>query len=103
MMKRTFFFDVSSRKFLGLHRTVQLQLLSGQGIYFDYCDIEWFVLEINIDYSVIFEIATKNYISDSFVDYEDYSISSMGFLSTVADTRKINAKGQKGKMSEENS
>ena len=102
-MKRTFLGVSVIEGLRGRHRTVQLQLLSGQGIYFDYCDIEWFVLEINIDYSVIFEIATKNYISDSFVDYEDYSISSMGFLSTVADTRKINAKGQKGKMSEENS
>ena len=32
---------------IGLHRTIQLQLLQHyyQGIDLDYCDIEWFVLE----------------------------------------------------------
>ena len=49
----------------------------------DYCDIEWFALETNRDHSVIFEIATKYYISDSFADYEHYSIFSKGFLFTV--------------------
>ena len=33
--------------------------------------------------SVIFEIASKYCISDSFIDYEGYSISSKGFLPTV--------------------
>ena len=69
---------------VGLHRTVQPQLL--QGIDLDYCDIEWFALEMNRDHSVIFEIAPKYCISDSFVDYEGYSISSKGFFSTVVDT-----------------
>ena len=32
-----------------------------------------------------FEIVPKYCISDSFVDYEGYSISSMGFLPTVVD------------------
>ena len=32
-----------------------------------------------------FAIALKYYISDSFVDYEGYSISSKGFLSIVVD------------------
>ena len=40
-------------------------------------------LEMNRDHSVIFEIASKYCISDSFVDCEDYSISSKGFLSTA--------------------
>ena len=40
---------------------------------------------MNRDHSVIFEIAPKYYISDSFVDYEGYPISSMGFLPTVVD------------------
>ena len=31
------------------------------------CDIEWFALEMNRDHSVIFEIASKYCISDSFV------------------------------------
>ena len=37
----------------------------------------------NRDHSVIFEIAPKYCISDSFVNYEGYSISSKGFLLTV--------------------
>ena len=57
----------------------------------DYCDIEWFALEINHDHSVIFEIffAPKYCILDSFVDYEGYSISSKGFLPTVVDMMVI--------------
>ena len=72
---------------VGLHRTVQLQLLqrTGWGIDLDYCDIEWFALEMNRDHSVVFEIASKYCISDSFVDHDDYSISSEGFLPTVVD------------------
>ena len=38
---------------------------------------------MNRDYSVVFDIASKYCISDSFVDYEAYSISSKGFLPTV--------------------
>ena len=72
---------------VGLHRTIQLQLLqhSGWDIGLDYCDIEWFALEMNRDHSVVFEIAPEYCISDSFVDYEGYSISSKGFLPTVVD------------------
>ena len=33
--------------------------ISGWGIDLDYCDIEWFALEMNRDHSVIFEIAPK--------------------------------------------
>ena len=53
---------------VGLHRTVQLQLLSvtGQGIDLDYCDIEWFVLETNRDHSVVFEVASEYCISNSY-------------------------------------
>ena len=52
---------------VGLHRTIQLQLLQHYwlGINLDYCDTEWFALETNRDHSVIFEIAPKYYISDS--------------------------------------
>ena len=68
-------------------RTVQLQLLgiSGWSIDLDYCDIEWFALETKRDHPVIFEIAPKNCISESFVDCEAYSISSKGFLHIVVD------------------
>ena len=59
--------------------------ITGWGIDLDYCDIEWFVLETNRDHSVVFEIASKYCISDSFVDHDGYSISSKGFLPTVVD------------------
>ena len=55
----------------------------------DYCDTEWFALEMNRDHSVIFEIASKYCISDSFVDYDGYSISSQGILPTVVDIMVI--------------
>ena len=58
---------------------------SGWGIDLDYYDVEWFALEMNQDHSVIFEVAPKYCISDSFVDYEGYSISSKGFLPTAVD------------------
>ena len=52
-----------------LHRTVQLRFFSitDQGIDLDYCDIEWFALETNRNHSVVFEIASKYCILDSFV------------------------------------
>ena len=76
---------------VGLHRTVQIQLLYHywSGIDLDYCDIEWFTLETNINHSVIFEIAPKYCISDSFLEYECYSIPSKGFLPTVVDIMVI--------------
>ena len=55
----------------------------------DYCDTEWFALEMNRDLSVIFEIASKYCISDSFVDHDGYSISSEGFLPSVVDIMVI--------------
>ena len=72
---------------VALHRTFQLQLL--QHYWLDYCDIEWFALETNRAHSVIFETASKYCISDSFVDHDDYSISSKGFLPTVVDIMVI--------------
>ena len=76
---------------VGLHRTVQLQLLKRYwlGIDLDYCDIEWFALETNRDHSVVFEIASKYCISDSFIDHDGYSISSKAFLPTVVDIMVI--------------
>ena len=75
----------------GLHRTIQLQLLQCYwlGIDLDYCDIEWFALEMNRDHSVVFEIASKYCISDSSIDHDGYSISSKGFLPTVVDIMGI--------------
>ena len=40
-------------------------------------------------HSVIFEIASKYCISDSFIDYDGYSISSKGFSPTVVDIMVI--------------
>ena len=74
---------------VGLHRTVQLLQLTGWSIDLDYCDIEWFALETNRDHSVIFEIASKYCISDSFADHDGYSISSEGFLPAVVDIMVI--------------
>ena len=62
---------------------------SGQGIDLDYHGIEWFALETNRDHSVLFEIASRYCISDSFVDSHGYSISSKGFLPTVVDVMVI--------------
>ena len=75
MMKRTSFFFFS---FGGSsRRSCRLD------IDLDYCDIEWFALEMNRDHFVVFEIASMYCISDSFVDYDGYSISPQGFLPTV--------------------
>ena len=60
-----------------------------QGINLDYRDIEWFALEMNRDHSVLFDIASKYCILDSFVDYDGYCISYKGFLSTVVDIMVI--------------
>ena len=54
-----------------------------------YCDIEWFALEIKGDHSVFYEIVPKYFLSDSFVDYEGYSISSKGISPTVVDVMVI--------------
>ena len=56
--------------------------ITGWGIDLDYCDIEWFALEMNRDDSVVFEVASKDCILASFVDHDGYSISSKGFLPT---------------------
>ena len=62
MMKKTSFFlfsyfGVSSRscRFSENHST-SASLALVVGAYLDYCDIEWFALEMNRDHSVIFEM-----------------------------------------------
>ena len=77
---------------VGVHRTIQLQLLQhywlghrlGAVYYFN-----WFALEANRDHSAILKMASKYWISDSFVDYYAYSISFNGFLPTVVDIMVI--------------
>ena len=90
ILKKSSFFGVSFRRFCrAFIELVNFSFfsISGWGIDFDYCDVEWFALDTNQDHSVIFEIVPKYCISDYFVDYEVYSISSKGFLPTVVDTK----------------
>ena len=70
-----------------LHRIIQLQPFQHYwlGHRLGLLWYQWFALEMNRGHSVVFEIEPKNCISDSFVDYEGYSISSKGFLSTEVD------------------
>ena len=63
--------------------------ISGWGIDLDYCDIEWFALEMNRDHFVVYETASKYCISDFFVDHDGYSVSSKGLLPTVVDIMVI--------------
>ena len=87
-----FFFGVSARRSCSSsqnHSTLASSALVVGGIDLDYCDTEWFVLEMNQDHSVVFEIAPRHFISDAFVDYEGYFISSKGFLPTVVDIMVI--------------
>ena len=76
---------------VGLHKTVQLQLLQPYwlGHRLGLLNIKYFALEMNRGLPVIFEIAPKYCILDSFVDCEGYSISSKGFLPTVVDIMVI--------------
>ena len=91
IMKRTSFLGVSSKRFLGIHRNVPLQLLQhywwrhrlGLPWY-------WMVWLGNEQRSFfVFEIASKYCILDSFVDHDGYSISSKGFLPTVVNIMVI--------------
>ena len=78
-MKWTFLLGVSSRRSSRSsqnHSTSAPPALVVGGIDLDYCDNEWFALEMNRDHSVIFETASKYCILDSFVDCDGYSISS---------------------------
>ena len=63
--------------------------ITGQGIDLDSCDIKLFALERNRDHPVVFEIASRYCISDSYFDYDCYSISSKGFLPKVVDIMVI--------------
>ena len=95
MVKRTsffFFFLVLVLKgHVCLHRTGQLQLLwhwrLGHRLGLLWC---WLVCLGNKPWSsIVFEIAPKYCISDSFADYKEYSISSKGFLPIVVNIMVI--------------
>ena len=89
--KDIFFWVLVLQGLVGLHSTVQLQLLQRYwlGHRLDDRDIEWFALEMNRNHFVVFEIASKYCISDSFADHDGYSISSEGFLPAVVDIMVI--------------
>ena len=87
-MKRTSFGVLVLKGLVGLHRTIQLQLLQHYWLGHNH-GIEWFALETNRDHSVVFEIASMYCISDSFVDHGGYSISPNGFLPTIVDIMVI--------------
>ena len=94
MMKRTSFLGISLEGLVGLHRTINFTFFSitGWGIDLDNCDNEWYVLQRYRDHSVLFEITSKYCISDSFVDHDDYSISSEGFLPAIVAIMVISVK-----------
>ena len=86
IMKRMFFGVLVLKGLIDLHRTIQLQLLqhywSGHRLGLPWY---WMVCAVNEQRSsVVFEVAYKYCISDSFVDYDAHSISSKGFLPTGA-------------------
>ena len=90
-MKRTSFLGVSSKRscrFIELFNFSFFNIIHW-GIDLDYLNIEWFALEMNRDHFVIFQIVSKYCILDSFVDYDGYSITSKGFLSTAVDIMVI--------------
>ena len=90
-MKRTSFLGVSSKRPCRSSKNRSTSASSALLVKKEtnYRDIEWFALEMNRDYSIIFEIASKYCISDSFVDHDGYSTSSKGFLPTVVDIMVI--------------
>ena len=75
IMKRTSSWVLVLEVLVGLHRTIQLQLLQ---CYWLGHRLEllwyWMVFLGNRDHSVIFEIESKYCIWGSFVDYDGYSI-----------------------------
>ena len=90
VMKRTTFWVLVLKGLVGLHRTIQLQLL--QRYWFGHrlgLLWYWMVCHGDRDHSVVFEIASKYCILDSFVNHDGYSISSKCFLPTVVDIMVI--------------
>ena len=66
--KGHFFWVLVLEGLVGLHRepfSFSFFRVSGWGIDLNYCDTEWFALEMNRDHSVIFEIAPEYCILDS--------------------------------------
>ena len=81
VMKGTSFLVLFLKGVVGLHKLVIFSFasISGWDMHLDYCDVEWFVLEMKLEHSVPLETVHKNCIFKSFVGYEDYSISLMDY------------------------
>ena len=92
IMKRTSFWGISSRRSCRSSQnwstSASSVLLVGAWTWITVI-LNGLPLEMNRDHSVVFEIASKYCILDSFVDYDGYSISSKGFLPTVVDIMVI--------------
>ena len=98
IMKRTSFLGVVLKGLVGLHRTVQLQLLQhywlGHRLQLLWY---WMVCLGNEQRSFChfwdciqnFEMQSKYCISDSSIDHDGYSISSEGFLLAIVDIMVI--------------
>ena len=89
-MKRTSFLGISSRRSCrsSQNHSASSAVLVGAQTWITVIT-EWFALVTNRDHSVVFEIASKYCISDSFVDHDGYSISPKVFLPTVVDIMVI--------------
>ena len=76
---------------VGLHRTIQIQLLQHYWLgYRLWLPWYWMICLGNEQRSLcFFETASKYCISDSFVDYDGYSISYKVFLPTAIDIMVI--------------
>ena len=91
IMKKTSFLVLILEGLVGLHKTIQLQLLQHYSsehrlrlLWY------WMVCLENKQRSLCrFETASKYCILDSFVDSEGYSVSSKGFLPRVVDIMVI--------------
>ena len=71
---------------VGLHRTIQLQLLQHYWSGHRTGLLWYWMVCLNKQRSFChFEIASRCCISDSFVDDDGYSISSKGFVPTIVD------------------
>ena len=91
IMKRTSFLVLVLKGLVGLHRTIPLQLLQHYWLGHR-LGLPWYwmvCLGNKRDHSVVFEISSKYFILDSFVDHDGYSISSKWFLPTVVDIMVI--------------
>ena len=89
MMKRTSFLMLVLESLVYLQELFSFFDINGLDIDLDYCNFEWFALEMNRDHSVAFEIAPKYCILESFVENDGYSSSSKGFLPTIVDIMVI--------------